>query len=163
MSSSDINEYLTPEHALSYLARQDRFPHRSEGEAVLLELLPKKTQRILDLGTGDGRLLYIAMLAFPNASGIGIDFSPPMLAAARNRFHNDPRVSLVDHDLSVPLQQQGLFDAIISSFAIHHLFDKRKKALFTEVSNTLSPGGVFCNLEHVTSPTTTLHEESIRH
>ena len=75
------NEYLTPEHALAYLAMADGIPHRVEGEAVLLSFIPPTSKRILDLGTGDGRLLALLRTQCPNAKLVGIDFSPTMLAA----------------------------------------------------------------------------------
>src|ERR1051325_7424544 len=50
-AASNLNEYATAEHALKYLALADRVPHRAEGEAVLLEFVPKTVRRILDLGT----------------------------------------------------------------------------------------------------------------
>jgi tRNA (cmo5U34)-methyltransferase len=162
MNTRKSNEYLTPQHALAYLAKAETFPHRTEGETVLLELLPEKTSRILDIGTGDGRLLHIVLLAFPKASGVGIDFSPTMLASARAKFENDDRISVIEHDLTNPLPDLGTFDAVISSFAIHHLEDKRKQGLFEEIFSLLALGGVFCNLEHVSSPTEALHNEFYR-
>ena len=151
------NEYLTPEYAKAYLAKADGIPHRTEGEAVLLSFVPKAAQRILDLGTGDGRLLALLHAHCPEAELVGLDFSPTMLAAAQARFAGDARVSIRAHDLNDPLPADPPFDAIVSSFAIHHCPDARKRTLYTEIYNLLLPGGVFCNLEHVASPTPALH------
>ena len=55
------NEWRTAEHALAYLARADSLPHRTEGEATLLDQVPTGTRRVLDLGSGDGRLLDLVL------------------------------------------------------------------------------------------------------
>jgi cyclopropane fatty-acyl-phospholipid synthase-like methyltransferase len=69
---------------------------------------------------------------------------------------------VVTHNLDNPLPDLGKFDAAVSSFAIHHVEHERKRALYSEVHELLNAGGVFCNLEHVASPTPRLHEEFLR-
>ncbi len=80
-----------------------------------------------------------------------------MIDAARIRFKGDDRVQVVTHDMVEPLPDLGTFDGVVSSFAIHHLEDDRKRELYAEVFEMLEPGGVFCNLEHVSSSTPELH------
>lgn len=151
------NEYVHAEHALRYLAVADQIPHCTDGEALLLDFVPGEARRILDLGTGDGRLLHLLTLDRPHAKGVALDFSPTMLATARARFQEMPRIAVVDHDLDEPLPDLGRFDVVVSGFAIHHCPDERKRALYREVYAMLEPGGVFCNLEHVASATPALH------
>jgi cyclopropane fatty-acyl-phospholipid synthase-like methyltransferase len=151
------SEWSAAEHVNRYLERADEFPHRKQGEQVLCECLPEGGIRVLDLGTGDGRLLALAGEARPEMTGIGLDFSEVMLSAARQRFTCDRRMELVKHDLREPLPELGTFDAVISSMAIHHLGHDRKQSLFVEVLGWLEPGGVFANFEHVASPTPRLH------
>src|SRR4028118_1022022 len=152
-------EWTTPEHALRYLARADAYPHRAEGEGVLLGQVPGDARRILDLGTGDGRLLSLLSHDRPGMAGVGLDFSKPMLRAASERFVGDRRITLVEHALVEPLPGEALgrFDAVVSSFAIHHLEHERKRSLYSEVFDLLEPDGVFANLEHVASPSERVH------
>jgi tRNA (cmo5U34)-methyltransferase len=44
------------------------------------------------------------------------------------------------------------------SLTVHHLEDERKRGLFGELHRLLASGGVFANLDLVSSPTVTLHE-----
>jgi SAM-dependent methyltransferase len=150
-------EWTVAEHVLRYLERADEFPHRAEGEGVLLEQVPLDARRVLDLGTGDGRLLALLRMDRPGMLGVGLDFSEIMLEAARKRFTGEEHVELVRHDLAEPLPTLGGFDAVVSSFAIHHLEHERKRSLYGEVFALLEPGGVFANFEHVASATRRLH------
>jgi tRNA (cmo5U34)-methyltransferase len=158
-ATKPVNLWDSQEHAREYLQRADSIAHRKEGEAALLEFIPPETRRILDLGTGDGRLLGIVRRQFPNSEAVALDFSPAMLEAARQRFATEPSVRVLAHTMDKPLPDLGRFDAVISSFAIHHLVHERKRALYAEIYGMLNVGGVFCNLEHVASPTPRLHEE----
>jgi SAM-dependent methyltransferase len=151
------NEWRSVEHALEYLSRADSIPRRAEGESALIEEIPAAAKQVLDLGCGDGRLLALVLTARPDAAGVALDFSPPMLERVKERFAGDVRVRFLEHNLDRPLPELGRFDAVVSSFAIHHLEHDRKRELYTEVWRTLNPGGVFANLEHVASSTTRLH------
>jgi tRNA (cmo5U34)-methyltransferase len=159
-----VNLWTSNQHAREYLERADSISHRTEGESALLEFIPPSTRRILDLGTGDGRLLAsvwkeLARQGRADTVAVAIDFSPTMLNEVRKRFSAESSVSVVAHNLDGPLPPLGKFDAVISSFAIHHLVHERKRALYAEIYGLLNPSGVFCNLEHVASPTPRLHKE----
>ncbi len=150
-------EWTRAAHANRYLALADSVPRRAEGEGVLAEQVPFDARRILDLGTGDGRLLALLQADRPEAKGVGLDFSDLMLEAAARRFAGDGRIELVKHDLVEPLPALGRFDVVVSSMAIHHLEHERKRSLYGEVFDLLEPGGVFANFEHVASATHRLH------
>lgn len=155
---ADVNLWPSAAHALDYLSKADSLPHRTEGEAELLQCLPSSVSRILDLGSGDGRLLGLVKIAYPEASAVALDFSPTMIDRLRQRFAEDTAVEVIVHDMNEPLPKTiGPFDTVVSSFAIHHLTHDHKRRLYEEVFNLLNPGGVFCNLEHVSSATLTLH------
>jgi SAM-dependent methyltransferase len=146
-----MSEWRSAAHAEAYLDRADQIPHRSAGEAALLDELPSVVRRVLDLGSGDGRLLGLTLASRPGSAGVALDFSPAMLNRLRARFGGRSSVTVVEHDLSEPLPDLGTFDAVISSFAIHHLEHPRKRELYGEIWRLLEAGGVFCNLEHVAS------------
>ena len=140
-----------------YRSQACSLPWWQESERALVEHLPDRVNRFLDLGTGDGRLIDLVRRARPGATAVGLDFSPPMLAAAMRRRAGDAEVELIDHDLAEDLPPLGPFDLVVSAFAIHHLDDERKRSLYAEVLGLLRPGGQFLNLEHVASASERLH------
>lgn len=161
-ASPEVNLWSSPEHALDYLGRADSVPHRGEGEATLLEFLPASPKRVLDLGSGAGRLLALVKAARPQADLVALDFSPTMLAELHRVFGADPSVTIVAHDFDESLPDMGCFDAVVSSFAIHHIRHERKRILYREIFAMLEPDGLFCNLEHVASPTLALHRAFLK-
>jgi SAM-dependent methyltransferase len=139
-----------------YLARE--IPHRDIAEEMLLQALPDRVGRLVDLGTGDGRLLALIRDRHPRAAAMGLDTSAPMLLRATERFEGDPSVELREYDLRAPLTEVGQADVFVSGLAIHHLEDERKRQLFGEVHALLSAGGVFANLDLVQPASPRLHE-----
>lgn len=153
---SNPGGWSDPERVSEYLARE--IPHRPLAETMLLATLPRRVERVLDLGTGDGRLIHLVRTAHPQVEAVGLDSSQPMLDRAGERLAADSATELRLHDLHHPLPEIGSFDAIVSGLAIHHLEDDRKRDLFAEANALLAPGGVFANLDLVSAATPELHE-----
>ena len=152
------NRWVDAEHARAYLAEREAIPYQRQAMTVLAEFVPTEVERVLDLGTGDGRLLALVRTARPGAAGLALDLNEHMLAAARERFAGDADVEVRAHDLEDPLPDEGPFDAIVSGFAIHHTPDEAKRSLYAETFALLRPGGALLNLEHVASPSPRLHQ-----
>lgn len=151
-----------PDHAEQYLARADRMPHRREGEAVLLDdLATALPGRLLDVGCGGGRLTGLVLDAYPGSTAVGVDLSPTMLDMAHRHLPAGGPVVLLHHDLERPLPDgvpfDRPFDAVVSSFAVHHIGAERKRTLYAELAGMLAPGGILANLDIVASPTPALH------
>lgn len=135
------------------------------GAELQLEVIGKITdlwcaspKHILDLGCGDGILGLFLLNRFPAANGLFVDFSGPMLNAARRNVNALPNATVAKADFASPqwldvASPISSFDIVISGFAIHHQPDERKQALYSEIFELLTPGGVFLNLEHVDSVT----------
>lgn len=96
-------------------------------------------RRVLDVGIGTATLSR--RLYEDGVEVTGIDFSAEMLAIARRKL---PGARLIQHDFSrgLPAGLDGeLFDAIICTYAIHHLTDERKPEFIRELLGHLAPGG----------------------
>jgi tRNA (cmo5U34)-methyltransferase len=137
-------------------------PFAREQFAVMLQVVENGRQpvrRFLDLGAGDGVLSAVMLARYPAAEPVLVDFSPPMLTAAKERLASQgTQATFVRADLGTPVWREAVetyapFDAIVSSFAIHHLEDERKRALYGELLELLAPGGTFAHIEHVASDT----------
>src|SRR5215212_5854220 len=137
-------------------------PFAREQFAVLLQIVANGRQpvrRFLDVGAGDGVLSAVLLARYPAAEPVLVDFSPPMLAAARERLAPvSTQPTFVEADLATPAWREAVlaqapFDAIVSSFAIHHLEDERKRALYAELLDLLAPDGTFAHIEHVAPDT----------
>ena len=149
-----------PEQVRWYTERVGRLEARQAGERMLVDLLPPAPERVLDLACGDGRLAALVLEQRPSVTSVvATDISPPMLELARARFADEPRVRLLERNLTEPIADLGPFDLVVSGFAVHHLDDAGKQVLFGRIAEQLAPGGVFLNLEVVESATPERHAE----
>jgi tRNA (cmo5U34)-methyltransferase len=143
-----------------YRGRIGALAPRLEGERALLDLVPTTTRTVLDLGCGDGRLGSLVLETTPSVERlVAVDRSEPMLELARDRWADDPRVEVRRWDLDDAITGLGAFDLVVSGFAIHHVDDDRKAALYREIADQLTPGGRFANLEVVSSASPQEHAD----
>jgi trans-aconitate methyltransferase len=116
-------------------ATNGRFVANLATEVVRL-LNPQPGEEILDLGCGDGALTE--QLASSGAIVTGVDASPAMLAAARQRNLN------VEHHDATALPYHQQFDAVFSNAALHWITGTSgQQAMLASVHRALRPSGRF--------------------
>ncbi len=136
------------EHFDAWAARydaeiHDQVPRYDEIHQTVVQLLSlRPPHRVLDLGTGTGTTSLRILEAIPEAKVVGLDVSHEMLDRARQRLRaHKRRVQLRAANISAP-EIDGLYDAIVSVLAIHHLWADEKRHLFSRLWEHLSPGGI---------------------
>jgi tRNA (cmo5U34)-methyltransferase len=122
----------------------------ASGVRAVVGTVPKNA-RILDLGAGTGLLGGAILDQLPEAELTLVDHSAAMLAKARERFADNPRVNVLVRDILDPLPA-GPFDAVVSGLAIHHLTHEEKQDLFRRIHEALTPQGIFVNVEQLAGP-----------
>lgn len=114
--------------------------------------------KFMDLGCGDGILAASILTEYPEAVGVLVDFSTPMInAALRNLKEYSQTLHFTTLDYAEPswfdaVIMRGPFDVIVSGFSIHHQPDVKKQQIYADIFDLLAPSGVFVNMEHVASP-----------
>jgi ubiquinone/menaquinone biosynthesis C-methylase UbiE len=98
----------------------DPNPHTAlEYQPMLETLAARKGEKVLDAACGTGR--YTAALRAQGVEVIGLDFSPSMLAVARQQV---PGVRFIEADLDEPLPfHDKAFNAVLCGQALKHLPD----------------------------------------
>lgn len=95
--------------------------------------------RVLELGSGSGNLTRRLRRC---RELVCLDVSPAMETAACAKLGDCPWRRFVCDDLLGVLERDlGTFDAVVSTYAVHHLDDTEKAALFRGIRQVLRPGG----------------------
>jgi tRNA (cmo5U34)-methyltransferase len=136
------------EHFDEWAARYDaeihsQVPRYDEIQDTVVSLLAlRPPHRVLDLGVGTGVTALRVLEALPDARVVGLDVSQEMLGRARQRLRaHRRRVTLRAANIAAP-EIDGLYDAIVSVLAVHHLWADEKRHLFSRLWEHLSPGGI---------------------
>ena len=160
-AGTDTNaEIWKSDRGISYwkATEEDRERRRAEPRRIVAELLPfgeHEEFTFVDLGAGTGAAARTVLDHYPGATAVLADYSPQMMQeGSRALADYVGRYRYVEFDLSIgrwPAEIPDPVDAVITSMAVHHLPDPRKRQLFAEVLARLAPGGWFLNLDPVTA------------
>ncbi len=107
--------------------------------ATLRMLALRKGEQVVDVCCGQG-VLVRPLLEEGAGKVLGVDASPRLIKAARERHGNDARVALITADACQPASwADGTYDAATCLMAVHDVPDIL--GLFTNVAKSLRPGG----------------------
>jgi SAM-dependent methyltransferase len=136
-------------------------PDREERFRVMLDMVEAFTgpaPRVLDLACGTGSITARLLARFPEATSVGVDLDPALLAIAEGSFQADDRVTLVTADLKDPAWVTRLpydtYDAVLTATALHWLHTEPLAVLYGQVAELVRDGGVFMNADHMIDEST---------
>jgi trans-aconitate 2-methyltransferase len=132
-------QYMTEWDAAEYLRVSGLQERMAKEVLALLEL--KDTERVLDIGCGDGRITAEIAVRIPHGSVVGVDSSEDMIAFAASRFgpvlRPNLRFKVAD---ARHLRFRTAFDLVVSFNALHWV-PEQDRAL-RSIRSALKPGGL---------------------
>lgn len=124
--------------AAHYDERHARYNRQTLSQAVEALALTD-SGRLLDVGCGTGEFIRLALQRFPAAMCIGVDVTRAMLAQAREKFRQAPRVRVALATAEALPFDAERFEAVVSCNMLHHVQEVR--VALREWARVLRPGG----------------------
>ena len=152
--------WLNPAHTAKWDSDPlSQNPLRSEQLDLLLTLILDhyaNGSTILDIGSGTGLVEEELFHRLPKASIVGVDYSPAMLAKARERHaHRGDQFVMLQHDLNT-LEQLQLpsrnYQIAFSVQTLHNLPALSQRKVIAWVYSVLSEKGFFFLLDRIAIP-----------
>ena len=109
--------------------------------AAFLRDRDQRQVRLLDIGTGTGRLPGFIHHAFPGLQVTGLDLSQPYLEHARRTIGASKRLKWIEGAAEALPFADASVDLVTSSFLFHELPRKVRAAVVAEMARVLKPGG----------------------
>lgn len=109
-----------------------------------IDLIPlMQSDRILDIGCGDGKITALLAMKVANGSVLGIDISQSMIDFASYHYPqmSYPNLSFQKQD-GAKLSFENQFDCVVSFSALHWILDQEKA--LKAIHRALIPGGRVC-------------------
>lgn len=124
---------------------------------IMTDLLDENTGTVLDLGAGTGLELINLFKRFPDAKVTTVDIAEDTVTQLKRRAFAD-KLNIICGDF-FETDFGGVYDAVISSSALHHFTQSDKGRLYCKIYDSVKQGGQFINSDCIYN---TLEEETER-
>jgi SAM-dependent methyltransferase len=105
---------------------------------------------VLDLACGCGSVTRGLLSRNPDLKVVAIDRDPVLLRVAAEVFHDDPRVALIEADLTTDwLDRLHGYDIrdVVSAASLHWFTKSGLRRLYADLATLMPPGAAFANLD----------------
>ena len=129
-------------------ARLLSFGQDPRWRSFLVSRIPADAHRVLDVASGTAAVAIELARSHPNRTVVGIDQSPEMLAAGRERVVHaglSDRIELREGQAEVLPFADGEFDAVSFTYLLRYVDDV--PATLRELARVVRPGGTVAMLE----------------
>ncbi|OPY22682.1 MAG: ubiquinone/menaquinone biosynthesis methyltransferase [Methanobacterium sp. PtaU1.Bin242] len=172
MSKFENSEWAEKKHAKNFMENANIYVLERQRLLGILRsfyryfsssMSSEESIKVLDLGCGEGVLTLELLKENDQIKATLIDGSAEMLKNARENLNNYNNINFIQKTFQQLIEDGSGeniltdgFDFIVSSLAIHHLYNGEKKSLFQYIYDNLNSGGFFLNIETVKAPTNEL-------
>lgn len=109
-----------------------------------------KALSILDIGCGTGIELDYIWEQVPNAHITCMDMSRDMLELLfKNHPNSHDKISIIEASYTDWEYPAEVFDIVVSSMTLHHLWQEEKTAVYRKIRSTLKPGGTYIESDFI--------------